>query len=68
MMVYLVGAGPGRPDLMTLRGGECLRRADVVVLDALVDRRILSHCSPHVKIIEAGKRGGGRVFLASTGH
>jgi uroporphyrinogen III methyltransferase/synthase len=48
---------------MTLRGGECLRRADVVVLDALVDRRILSHCSPHVKIIEAGKRGGGRVFL-----
>jgi uroporphyrinogen III methyltransferase/synthase len=61
--VYLVGAGPGRPDLMTLRGVECLRRADVVVLDALVDRRILSHCSPKVKIIEAGKRGGGRVFL-----
>lgn len=48
---------------MTLRGVECLRRADVVVLDALVDRRVLSHCSPGVKIIEAGKRGGGRVFL-----
>ncbi|MBK8575289.1 MAG: uroporphyrinogen-III C-methyltransferase [Elusimicrobia bacterium] len=62
-LVYLVGAGPGRPDLMTLRGVECLRRADVVVLDALVDRRVLSHCSPGVKIIEAGKRGGGRVFL-----
>jgi uroporphyrinogen III methyltransferase/synthase len=48
---------------MTLRGVECLRRADVVLMDALVDRQILSHCSPHVKIIEAGKRGGGRVFL-----
>lgn len=63
MMVYLVGAGPGRPDLMTLSGVECLCRADVVVLDALVDRRVLSHCSPGVKVIEAGKRGGGRVFL-----
>jgi uroporphyrinogen III methyltransferase/synthase len=62
-MVYLVGAGPGRPDLLTLRGAECLRRAQVVVLDALVDRRVLSHCSPGVKVIEAGKRGGGRVFL-----
>jgi hypothetical protein len=48
---------------MTLRGAECLRRAEVVVLDALVDRRVLSHCSPGVKVIEAGKRGGGRVFL-----
>ena len=61
--VYLVGAGPGRPDLLTLRGVECLHRAQVVVLDALVDRRVLSHCSPDVKVIEAGKRGGGRVFL-----
>ncbi|MBK8871986.1 MAG: uroporphyrinogen-III C-methyltransferase [Elusimicrobia bacterium] len=61
--VYLVGAGPGRPDLITLRGVECLRQADAVVLDALVDRRVLSHCSPGVRIIEAGKRGGGRVFL-----
>lgn len=58
-----MGAGPGRPELMTLRGAECLRRAEVVVVDALVDRRVLSHCSPGVKIIEAGKRGGGRVFL-----
>jgi siroheme synthase len=63
MMVYLVGAGPGRPDLITVRGVECLRQADAVVLDALVDRRVLSHCSPGVRIIEAGKRGGGRVFL-----
>jgi uroporphyrinogen III methyltransferase/synthase len=62
-MVYLVGAGPGCPGLMTLRGAECLRRAETVVIDALVDRRVLSHCSPGVKIIEAGKRGGGKVFL-----
>lgn len=48
---------------MTVRGGECLGRAEVVVLDALVDRRVLKHCRAGVKIIDAGKRGDGRVRM-----
>ncbi len=61
--VTLVGAGPGRPDLLTLRGAEALARAEVVVMDALVDRRVLSHCGPGVRVVDAGKRGHGKVLM-----
>jgi uroporphyrinogen III methyltransferase/synthase len=61
--VTLVGAGPGRPDLLTLRGAACLAAADVVVVDALVDRRVLEHGRPGVRVIDAGKRGHGRAIL-----
>lgn len=61
--VYLVGAGPGRPDLITLRGAECLALADAVMVDALVDMRLLSHCRPGVQILNAGKRGHGPVAM-----
>lgn len=61
--VFLVGAGPGRPDLLTLRGAACLARADAVVLDALVDRAVLAHCSPAVILVEAGKRGHGKALM-----
>lgn len=56
--VYLVGAGPGDPGLLTLRGKECLERADVVVHDALVDKRLLEHVRPGTPCIYAGKREG----------
>lgn len=61
--VFLVGAGPGRPDLLTLRGAEALARADAVVMDALADRRLLSHCRPNVQVIDAGKRGHAKVIM-----
>ncbi len=54
--VYLVGAGPGDPALLTLRGAELLRRADVVVYDALVNQELLHFAPPAAEIIFGGKR------------
>lgn len=56
--VYLVGAGPGDPGLMTLRGRELLSCCDVLVYDALVTPEILAFCNPEAEKIYAGKRGG----------
>ncbi|MDX1739142.1 MAG: uroporphyrinogen-III C-methyltransferase [Alphaproteobacteria bacterium] len=56
--VWLVGAGPGDPGLMTLHGVNALAQADVIVYDALVDERILSMARPEAEHIYAGKRGG----------
>src|SRR6185295_10816109 len=55
-VVYLVGAGPGDPGLMTLRGAELLTRADVVVYDALVNADLLRIAPKSAEIIYAGKR------------
>ena len=56
--VWLVGAGPGDPGLLTLAGLHALRQADVVVYDALVDQRILDLARPGARLDYAGKRGG----------
>ena len=56
--VWLVGAGPGDPGLISLLGAEALRQADAVVYDALVDERLLSLAPASAEIVFAGKRGG----------
>lgn len=55
-IVYLVGAGPGDAGLLTLRGADLLRRADVVVYDALVNAELLQLASKSAEVIYGGKR------------
>jgi len=57
--VWLVGAGPGDPELLTLKAVRALRAAEVVMIDDLVNLAVLEHC-PDAKIIRVGKRGGCR--------
>ncbi|MFF2092040.1 uroporphyrinogen-III C-methyltransferase [Paenibacillus sp. NPDC058174] len=54
-IVYLVGAGPGDPKLITVRGLECLKRSDVVVYDRLASPRLLRHLKPGAEKIYVGK-------------
>lgn len=56
--VWLVGAGPGDPGLLTLHALNALRQADVVVYDALVDETVLQFTGPHTTLEYSGKRGG----------
>ncbi|MHA3915525.1 uroporphyrinogen-III C-methyltransferase [Halovulum sp. GXIMD14793] len=57
-MVWLVGAGPGDPGLITLHGLNAIRQADVIIYDALVDTRMLDWRRPGAVAEYAGKRGG----------
>ena len=56
--VYLIGAGPGDPGLMTVRGLELLRRAEVVVFDSLVGEEVLREAPASAEMLDVGKRGG----------
>jgi uroporphyrin-III C-methyltransferase len=56
--VWLVGAGPGDPGLLTLDALAALAQADVIVHDALIDRRVLALAGPQAQLEYAGKRGG----------
>lgn len=57
--VWLVGAGPGDPELLTLKAVRALHEADVVLIDDLVNPAVLEHC-PGARVITVGKRGGCR--------
>lgn len=54
-IAYIVGGGPGDPGLITVKGLECLRRADVVLYDRLVAQELLTEVPPHAELIDVGK-------------
>jgi uroporphyrinogen III methyltransferase/synthase len=59
--IYLVGSGPGDPGLITMRAIECLRRAEVVLYDYLVNPQILAHAAK-AELICLGRHGRGRIM------
>jgi uroporphyrin-III C-methyltransferase len=68
--VYLIGAGPGDPELMTLKAVRALARCDVVLVDDLVHRGCLAHAKPGARVLEVGKRCGAlstsQLFIEGT--
>ena len=60
--VYLVGAGPGDPGLITMKGVECLREADVVVYDRLVNSELLDNAAEGAERIYVGKKVGSKAM------
>lgn len=60
--VFLVGAGPGDPELLTVKAVRILRSADVVLHDALVSREVLDFVPPRAKVIDVGKRCGRKLL------
>jgi uroporphyrinogen III methyltransferase/synthase len=54
-IVYIVGGGPGDPGLITVKGLDCLRRADVVLYDRLVAQELLNDAPTHAELIDVGK-------------
>ena len=56
--VWLVGAGPGDPDLLTVRAARLIGTADVLLVDDLVDRRVLDLAPAQARVLAVGKRGG----------
>ena len=56
--VYLVGAGPGDPGLITVKGQECIQNADIIIYDYLASPALLKHASKSAELIYVGKKGG----------
>jgi uroporphyrin-III C-methyltransferase len=56
--VYLVGAGPGDPKLITVRGVECIQEADVIAYDRLANPELLNYAKPNAELIYVGKLPG----------
>jgi uroporphyrin-III C-methyltransferase len=60
--VYLVGAGPGDPELLTLKAAKLLARAEVVLHDSLVSRQVLALVSREALLVDVGKRAGKKLL------
>lgn len=60
--VYLVGAGPGDPGLITVKGLECIQKADVLIKDYLAPPSLLKYTPKHAEIIYVGKKAGDHSF------
>ena len=56
--VFLVGAGPGDPELLTLKAVRAIAKADVLLVDDLVSPAVLEHARGYARIVHVGKRGG----------
>ena len=56
--VYLVGAGPGDPELLTLKAAKTIAMATVLLVDDLVSDAVLAHAASSARIVHVGKRGG----------
>lgn len=54
--VYLVGAGPGDPELLTVKAQKLIKKADVILFDRLIDQRILKLAKPKCRLINVGKK------------
>jgi uroporphyrin-III C-methyltransferase len=61
--VYLVGAGPGDPKLITVYGLECIQRADVIAYDRLVNKELLTHAKSSARLIYCGKEPGKHALI-----
>lgn len=60
--VYLIGAGPGDPELLTLKAARLLAEANVVLHDSLVSLEVLQRVSPRAEIVDVGKRAGAKLL------
>jgi uroporphyrin-III C-methyltransferase len=60
--VYLIGAGPGDPELLTVKAARLLSRASVVLHDSLVSREVMEMISPAAEIVDVGKRAGHKLL------
>jgi uroporphyrinogen III methyltransferase/synthase len=66
--VYLVGAGPGDPGLLTVRAAELIARADVILHDRLIPSEALAGARPGAQLFYVGKQGGGRQVPQEETH
>jgi uroporphyrin-III C-methyltransferase len=60
--LFIVGAGPGDPDLITIKGMKAIQKADVILYDALASKELLMYARPGCKLVFVGKRRAKRAF------